>query len=73
MGIEFCEYFLYQRDFRMAFMAPPRDCIEFAQQCERLAALCADDEQLREHLLGLAREWLAMAQQEPMEPQGSPL
>ena len=54
-------------------MAPPRDCIEFAQQCERLAALCADDEQLREHLLGLAREWLAMAQQEPMEPQGSPL
>jgi hypothetical protein len=42
-------------------MASQRDCIEFAKQCARLADLCDDDPQLREHLLGLAREWIAMA------------
>jgi hypothetical protein len=41
-------------------MASPRDCVEFAYQCERLAGLCEDDPQLREHLLDLAREWMAM-------------
>ena len=41
----------------------PQECIEFAKQCERLASLCEDDPQLREHLLKLAREWMEMAKQ----------
>jgi hypothetical protein len=45
-------------------MTSPRDCIEFAKQCERLASLCEDDPQLREHLLELAREWMKMAEQD---------
>ena len=44
-------------------MASPQDCIEFAKQCERLASLCEDDPQLREHLIDLAREWMTMAEQ----------
>jgi len=44
-------------------MASPRECIEFANQCVRLADLCKDDPQLREHLLDLARKWMAMAAQ----------
>ena len=43
-------------------MASQKDCIAFALQCERLAALCNDDPQLREYLLELAREWIAMAE-----------
>ena len=43
-------------------MASQKDCIEFALQCERLAALRSDDPQLREHLLELAREWITMAE-----------
>ena len=34
------------------------------KQCERLAALCHADPQLREHLLELAREWIAMAERD---------
>ena len=45
-------------------MAPVQDCLEFARQSDRLAQLCEDDPQLREHLLGLAREWEAMARSE---------
>jgi hypothetical protein len=56
---------LYGQSFVMIskahVMAPVRDCLEFARQCDRLAQLCEDDPQLREHLLGLAREWEAMA------------
>ena len=48
-------------------MASPRDCIEFANQCVRLADLCDDDPQLREHLLELAREWIAMAEQSTVD------
>jgi hypothetical protein len=44
-------------------MASPRECIEFANQCVRLADLCKDDPQLSQHLLELAREWMAMAEQ----------
>jgi hypothetical protein len=51
-------------------MASPRECIEFANQCVRLADLCKDDPQLREHLLELASKWMAMAAQEsrPVPP-----
>ena len=48
-------------------MASPRECIEFANQCDRLADLCEDDPQLREHLLELAREWMARAEQNTVE------
>ena len=48
-------------------MASQRDCIEFANQCVRLADLCDDDPQLREHLLELAREWMGMAAQDTVE------
>ena len=47
---------------RVGVMASQKDCIEFALQCQRLAALRNDDPQLREHLLELAREWIAMAE-----------
>jgi hypothetical protein len=48
-------------------MASQKDCIEFALQCERLAALCYDDPQLREHLLELAREWIKIAEQDSVD------
>jgi hypothetical protein len=48
-------------------MASAQDCIEFAKQCERLASLCEDDPELQEHLLELAREWMAMAAQDTVE------
>jgi len=54
----------YQRD---GVMASPRECIEFANQCVRLADLCKDDPQLRQHLLELAREWMAMGAQETVD------
>ena len=45
----------------------PKECVEFAKQCMRLAYLCDDDPQLREHLLKLAREWVAMAAMESVD------
>jgi hypothetical protein len=48
-------------------MASTQDCIEFADQCVRLADLCEDDPQLREHLLELASEWMAIAAQETVD------
>ena len=48
-------------------MASPRECIEFANQCVRLADLCTDDPQLRQHLLELASEWVAMAAQDTVD------
>jgi hypothetical protein len=57
--------------FRLAVtggvMASQKDCIEFANQCVRLADLCDDDPQLREHLLELASKWMAMAAQETVD------
>jgi hypothetical protein len=39
-------------------MTSEQDCVDFARQGERLAGLCEDE--LREHLLGLVREWTMM-------------
>jgi hypothetical protein len=39
------------------------DCVSYACECARLAAL-TDDEELRRHLLKLARQWLAMRERE---------
>jgi hypothetical protein len=47
---------------RVGVMASQKACIEFALLCQRLATLCNDDPQLREHLLELAREWITMAE-----------
>jgi hypothetical protein len=52
---------------RVVVMASQKDCIEFANQCVRLADLCEDDPQLREHFLELAREWMAMAAQDTVD------
>jgi hypothetical protein len=51
----------------MGTMTSPRDCIEFARQCARLASLCEDDAQLRQHLLELAAEWIALAEQDKVD------
>ena len=48
-------------------MASTQDCIEFANQCVRLADLCEDDPQLREHPSGAASEWMAIAAQETVD------
>jgi hypothetical protein len=39
------------------------DCVSYACECVRLAKL-TDDEELRRHLLELARQWLAMRERE---------
>lgn len=39
-------------------MATDRECLDYARQCIRLAELTRDSE-LRDHLLALARAWMA--------------
>jgi hypothetical protein len=43
-------------------MATAQECVDYARQCVRLAELTADSE-LRDHLLTLARDWMATAMQ----------
>ena len=43
--------------------ADKEDCVSYACECVRLAGLI-DDEELRRHLLELARQWLAMRERE---------
>jgi hypothetical protein len=45
-----------------ATMATAQECVDYARQCVRLAELTADSE-LRDHLLTLARDWMATAMQ----------
>jgi hypothetical protein len=40
------------------------ECIQYAHECVRLAGLTKDDLELRDHLLGLARDWMATAMHE---------
>jgi hypothetical protein len=53
--------------------ADEEDCVSYACECVRLAAL-TDDEVIRHHLLELARHWIAMREKEysdaPVTPQG---
>ena len=44
-------------------MATDQECLDYARQCVRLAELTRDSE-LRDHLLTLAREWMATAMHE---------
>jgi hypothetical protein len=43
-------------------MATAQECVDYAQQCVRLAEVTGDSE-LRDHLLTLARDWMATAMQ----------
>ena len=45
-------------------MATDNECEGYARECVRLAGLTTDP-QLREELLKIARDWKAMAMQEP--------
>jgi hypothetical protein len=45
-----------------------QECMDYARECVRLAGLTKDPE-LREHLLSLAREWMAMAMHERKAPE----
>ena len=44
------------------------ECVSYARDCVRLAGL-AKDEQLREQLLNMAREWMAAAMHERKAPE----
>ena len=41
-------------------MAIDKECVGYARDCERLAGL-TNDRELRERLLQMAREWMAMS------------
>jgi len=45
------------------FMTKDSDCVGYARDCVRLATLTAD-EQIREQLMQMAREWMAVAMHE---------
>ena len=45
-----------------------RDCVVYARECARLATATSDPE-IREALLNMAREWMAMAMQEQKAPE----
>ena len=48
-------------------MTKDSDCVGYARDCVRLATLTAD-EQIREQLMQMAREWMAVAMQEEKVP-----
>jgi hypothetical protein len=48
------------------------ECVEYARECVRLAGLVEEPE-LRERLLSMAREWMAVAMQEQQTPEAKPL
>ncbi|HEY6994489.1 MAG TPA: hypothetical protein VH397_12315 [Xanthobacteraceae bacterium] len=50
-------------------MATDQECMDYARECVRLAELTKDDLELRDHLLSLAREWMATAMHERKVPE----
>jgi hypothetical protein len=48
-------------------MATANECMDYARDCVRLAELTKDSE-LRNHLLNLGRQWMAMAMDEDKAP-----
>jgi hypothetical protein len=44
-------------------MATDEECVDYARECVRLAGL-ANDQELREQLLQMARNWMAEAMHE---------
>jgi hypothetical protein len=53
-------------------MASDKECVDHARECVRLAGL-AQDAELRERLLSIAREWMATAMHERFLPDIRPL
>jgi hypothetical protein len=53
-------------------MASDKECVDHARECVRLAGL-AQDAELRERLLNIAREWMATAMHERFMPDIKPL
>jgi hypothetical protein len=51
--------------------ADEEDCVSYACECVRLAAL-TDDEVIRRHLLELARHWIAMREKEYSDARVTP-
>jgi hypothetical protein len=49
-------------------MTTGQECVDYARECVRLAELTKDSE-LRDHLLNLAREWMATAVHEDKAPE----
>jgi hypothetical protein len=45
-------------------MAIDQECVDYARECVRLAGLTKDDLELRDYLIGLARDWMATATHE---------
>ena len=45
-------------------MATDEQCVGYARECERLAGLAADNQELRDQLLQMARNWMAEAMHE---------
>ena len=59
------EFKSYARRFMR--MTKDSDCVGYARDCARLATLTTD-EQIREQLLQMAREWMAVAMHEEKAP-----
>lgn len=53
-------------------MVSDDECVEYARECVRLAGLVENPE-LRERLLNMAREWMAVAMHERQTPEAKPL
>jgi hypothetical protein len=53
-------------------MAIDKECIGYARDCERLAGL-TNDRELRERLLQMAREWMAMSIRQKRVPEANRL
>ena len=53
-------------------MVSDDECVEYARECVRLAGLVEEPE-LRERLLQMAREWMAVAMPEQQTPKAKPL
>jgi hypothetical protein len=49
-------------------MVTDQECLDYARDCVRLAGF-ANDRDLRNHLLQLAREWMAVARHEEKVPE----
>jgi hypothetical protein len=52
-------------------MATEKECIEYARECVRLAGL-ANEPDIRERLLDIAREWMAAAMREDVPMEAAP-
>ena len=56
-------------------MATDQECLDFARECVRLAAMTSDQD-MRDHLLTLARQWMTSAGRKDRTaepPTGKPL